>query len=132
MKKYIAITPKKGEITSYLTNNKAYKIIQIIKKDKFGKVFIIFDDNLISTYCREKECLHLNGLNWKIKRVYSQQALFYRKLTIMEAIFAVVEWIIFGLDFIINNHFNIFGFIFGILFTILTIIFFIKFKQEDD
>lgn len=62
----IAIAPKKGEIASYLTNGKKYKIVEWTN----DTLFVIISDNGDRTRCyygEEYGCFHLNELRWTLR-----------------------------------------------------------------
>ena len=70
MTNLIAIAPKKGKISSYLTNGKKYPIISWHKWKYQGQDwFYITDDNGDELYCVPEDDFYLNGLNWTIRRM---------------------------------------------------------------
>jgi hypothetical protein len=67
MTNLIAIAPKEGKISSYLTNGKEYPIIEWNKKTKQNRAnFCIIDDDGEKIYCTPIGSAHLTELNWTI------------------------------------------------------------------
>lgn len=70
MTNLIAIAPKEGKISSYLTNGKGYPIIEWHKKIyQRQDWFCIKSDTGYILYCTQNESAHLHDLNWAIRRM---------------------------------------------------------------
>ena len=128
MKKLVAIAPKKGKISGYLTNGKAYPIVEYFEKkenevqDHFS---FIDDDGDTCPYSVINRSVHLNGLNWTIKEVEEKKSLgCWQIMAIIAATALILNWGVFAF-----GGFSLFVFHLALAWTIWFIICLIKSKR---